>query len=33
MANLKYQPVTHDHTAFLEKAKKREEFKKAYEYL
>jgi len=30
MANLKYQPVTHDHNAFLEKARKREEFKKAY---
>lgn len=33
MANLKYQPVNHDHTAFLAKAKKREEFKKAYEDL
>jgi DNA-binding XRE family transcriptional regulator len=33
MADLKYQPSTHDHTAFLEKAKKREGFKKAYEDL
>jgi DNA-binding XRE family transcriptional regulator len=33
MADLKYQPVTHDHTAFLEKAKKRVGFKKAYEDL
>ena len=33
MADLKYQPVTHDHKAFLDKAKKREEFKKAYENL
>lgn len=31
MANLKYQPVNHDHAAFLAKAKKREEFKKVYE--
>ena len=33
MADLKYQPVTHNHNAFLEKAKKREGFKKAYEDL
>lgn len=30
MADLKYQPVTHDHNEFLEKAGKREGFKKAY---
>ena len=30
MADLKYQPITHDHKAFLEKAGKREGFKKAY---
>jgi DNA-binding XRE family transcriptional regulator len=33
MADLKYQPVTHDHSAFIERAKKREGFKKAYEEL
>ena len=33
MADLKYQPVSHDHNAFLEKAKKREGFSKAYEDL
>jgi DNA-binding XRE family transcriptional regulator len=33
MADMKYQPVNHDHTAFLEKARKREGFKKAYEDL
>lgn len=33
MADLKYQPVTHDHKAFLEKAGKRDEFRKAYEDL
>lgn len=33
MADLKYQPVTHDHNAFIEKARKREGFKKAYEEL
>ncbi len=33
MADLKYQPVTHDHNAFIEKAKIREGFKKAYEEL
>ena len=31
MADLKFKPVTHDHNAFIEKAKKREGFKKAYE--
>jgi DNA-binding XRE family transcriptional regulator len=30
---LKYQPVAHDHNAFLEKARKRESFKKTYEEL
>ena len=33
MADLKYQPLTHDHQAFLKKAKNREGFKKAYEDL
>ena len=33
MANLKYEPVTHDHKEFLEKAGKRKGFKKAYEEL
>jgi DNA-binding XRE family transcriptional regulator len=33
MANSKYQPVAHDHAAFLEKAKKRETFKKEYDNL
>lgn len=33
MDDLKYQPVTHNHTAFLEKASKREGFTKAYEDL
>jgi DNA-binding XRE family transcriptional regulator len=33
MADLKYQPSTHDHDAFLEKARKREGFKKAYDDL
>ena len=33
MADLKYQPVTHDHNEFLEKAGKREGFQKAYEQL
>jgi len=33
MADLKFQPVSHDHTAFLEKAKNREGFTKAYEEL
>lgn len=33
MADLKYQPISHDHNSFIEKAKKREGFKKAYENL
>ncbi len=33
MADLKYKPVSHDHEAFLKKASKRKEFKKAYENL
>ncbi len=33
MADLKYQPTPHDHNAFLEKAAKREGFRKAYEDL
>jgi DNA-binding XRE family transcriptional regulator len=33
MADLKYKPVSHDHEAFLKKASKRKEFKKAYEEL
>lgn len=33
MADLKFKPVTHDHNAFIEKAKEREGFKKAYEDL
>jgi DNA-binding XRE family transcriptional regulator len=33
MADLKYEPVTHDHNAFIEKAKQKEGFKKAYEDL
>ena len=33
MTDLKYQPVSHDHKAFLEKTKKREGFTKAYEDL
>lgn len=33
MANLKYQPVTHDHQAFLARASKRKGFTKAYEAL
>jgi DNA-binding XRE family transcriptional regulator len=33
MADLKYQPVSHDHSVFLDKAKKREGFKKAYQDL
>jgi DNA-binding XRE family transcriptional regulator len=30
MAELKYEPVSHDHKAFLKNAKKREGFSKAY---
>src|SRR4030043_1537263 len=33
MADLKYKPVSHDHEAFLKKALKRNEFRKAYEDL
>ena len=33
MANLKHQPVTHDHKAFLRKARKRRGFQAAYDAL
>lgn len=33
MPDLKFKPVPHDHNAFLEKAKKGEGFKKAYDDL
>ncbi len=33
MAELKYEPVSHDHEAFIKNAKKREGFRKAYEDL
>ncbi len=33
MADLKFQPVRHDHKAFLEKASKRSGFSEAYEAL
>ncbi|HJV35919.1 helix-turn-helix transcriptional regulator [Geomonas sp.] len=33
MADLKYQPVPHDHDAFLQKAIKRKGFKEAYDSL
>ena len=33
MPDLKYQPVPHDHKAFLEQAMKRKGFKEAYEAL
>jgi DNA-binding XRE family transcriptional regulator len=33
MADLKYEPVSHDHEAFLKNAQKREGFRKAYEGL
>ena len=33
MAELKYQPVTHDHKAFLKNARKRKKFRKAYKEL
>ena len=33
MADLKYKPISHDHAAFLKKASKRKEFRKAYEDL
>jgi len=31
MANLQYKPVVHNHAAFIEKAKQRESFQKAYD--
>jgi len=33
MAELKYQPIPHDHEAFLKNAKRREGFRKIYEDL
>ena len=33
MANLKFQPVRHDHNAFLERASKHQGFSEAYEAL
>lgn len=33
MAEMKYQPVSHDHEAFLKKAKKRRGFQTAYQAL
>lgn len=33
MADLKYQPVPHDHEVFLKKARKRKGFRKAYKEL
>ena len=33
MAELKYQPVPHDHEAFLKKALRRKDFREAYEDL
>lgn len=33
MADLKYQPVPHDHEKFLKKANRRDGFRKAYENL
>jgi transcriptional regulator with XRE-family HTH domain len=33
MAKIRYQPVSHDHEAFLKKALKRKGFRKAYEDL
>jgi DNA-binding XRE family transcriptional regulator len=33
MAELKYKPVPHDHKVFLDRAKKRKDFKEAYEDL
>jgi len=33
MANLKYQPVAHDHKAFMARASKRKGFAEAYEAL
>lgn len=33
MADLKYEPVLHDHETFLKKASQRKEFKEAYDDL
>ena len=33
MADVKYKPIPHDHKAFLKKALKRKEFRRAYEGL
>jgi hypothetical protein len=33
MAELKYEPVLHDHKVFLDKAMERKEFREAYEDL
>jgi transcriptional regulator with XRE-family HTH domain len=33
MADLKYQPISHNHDSFIAKAKKREGFKQAYDDL
>ena len=33
MADLEYQPVAHDHDAFLGEARKRKDFREAYEAL
>lgn len=33
MAEIKYQPISHDHEAFLKKALKRKEFRKEYDKL
>ena len=33
MAEIKYQPVRHDHAAFLKRARKRRGFKAAYKAL
>ena len=33
MSGIKYEPVPHDHKAFLEKAMKREGFREAYDVL
>ncbi len=33
MADIEYHPITHDHDAFLEKARKRQGFDEAYEDL
>jgi hypothetical protein len=33
MANSQYKPVAHNHVTFIEKAKQRESFQKAYDEL